>query len=79
MSMTGECRAGTRAGPYSSITSFEIAGSGGGPCPPTASPTPIGPTGTVTSTRPTFTWSPVDGAETYTVHVQRVSTGEVVA
>jgi Bacterial Ig domain len=74
----GECQGGRRAGPYSPQTHFTVTG-GGGPCPPTAAPVPGPPSGAISNPRPTFTWSEVAGAETYTIYVQRVSNGEVVA
>lgn len=40
-----------------------------GPCPPTAAPVPGGPSGPVNTLRPTFTWSAVAGATSYTLYV----------
>jgi hypothetical protein len=40
-----------------------------------ATPTPIGPVGDITTTRPAFTWSAVDGASTYAIVVDDLTTG----
>jgi hypothetical protein len=40
-----------------------------GPCPPTAAPTPFGPSGPVATLRPTFAWSDTPGATSYTLYV----------
>ena len=49
----------------------------GSSCPVTA-PVPGPPSGVITNPRPTFSWSAVAGAGTYTLYVQRVSDGSVV-
>jgi hypothetical protein len=38
-------------------------------CPPTAAPTPAGPAGDVGTARPTFSWTAVPGATSYTLYV----------
>jgi hypothetical protein len=60
---------GCGAGPYSAHTFFTVASL----CPPSTAPTAFGPTGTINTQRPTFSWSAVPGATSYTLYVVRVS------
>ena len=50
-------------GPYSPSTFFTVS-AGGPPCPPTTSPVPTRPSGTISDSTPTFAWkaAPVDFA-----------------
>jgi hypothetical protein len=43
---------------------------GGGPCPPTTTPQGLAPQGLVDDPTPTFSWTEVPGATTYTLYVQ---------
>jgi hypothetical protein len=47
-------------------------------CPPTQRPITTAPSGTITTTRPLFSWSAVPGAQSYTLYVMKVSNGAVV-
>jgi len=47
-------------------------------CPPSQAPTASEPVGTVGSARPTFKWSPVAGASSYTLYVLRVSDEAII-
>ncbi len=51
---------------------------GGGPCPPTQAPQGIAPQGLVDDPTPTFSWTPVPGANTYTLYVQTPPNGDVI-
>ncbi len=62
-------------GPYSPSVVFRI---GQGPCPPTEAPTLIGPSGTISTATPTFSWTAVSGASSYTLYVLKVSDESVV-
>ena len=62
-------------GPYSPSVYFRVDQV---PCPPTVAPTPAGPSGTVRTSTPTFSWSAVPGASSYTLYVLRVSDEAVV-
>lgn len=66
---------GCGAGPYSPSVYFRVSTA---PCPPTVAPTPGGPSGTIRSATPTFTWSAVPGATSYTLYVLRVSDEAIV-
>jgi hypothetical protein len=66
------------AGPYSPSVYFEVEGGSGGPCPPTQAPVSGGPSGSISNSRPTFSWSAVPGAESYTLYVLRVSDDEFI-
>ncbi|HEU4391019.1 MAG TPA: hypothetical protein VFV34_24650 [Blastocatellia bacterium] len=61
-------------GPYSAILYFRIPGS----CPPNVPPTAISPSGNITQGRPTFSWTGVPGAESYTLYVLRVSDEAII-
>jgi hypothetical protein len=62
-------------GPYSPSVVFRIAD---GPCPPGAAPAPLAPSGPVSTATPTFTWTAVPGASSYTLYVLEVSDESVV-
>jgi hypothetical protein len=47
-------------------------------CPPAEAPQALQPSGTITNPRPTFQWTGVAGAESYTLYVLRLSDDEVV-
>jgi hypothetical protein len=70
----GESAYGT--GPYSPSVYFRILASPA--CPPTAAPVPGGAFGAISDATPTFAWSEVPGAESYTLYVLRVSDEVVV-
>jgi hypothetical protein len=46
-------------------------------CPPTTAPIPFGPNGEVSMRRPTFSWSPIDGA-LYTLYIIDATTDAIV-
>jgi len=64
-------------GPYSPSISF-IIGQAPPPCPPTAAPNPGGPSESISNTSPSFSWSAVPGANSYTLYVLKVSDESVV-
>jgi hypothetical protein len=67
------------AGPYSSVINFKID-NGGLPCPPTAAPDTSASNvrGSLNDDTPTFTWTPVPGATSYTLYVIKVADESVV-
>jgi len=64
-------------GPYSPSISFRI-GQTPPPCPPTAAPNPGEPSGSINNQAPTFSWSAVPGANSYTLYVLKLSDESVV-
>ena len=72
-----QARNGSLTGGWSAGMSFTVSTSGPGPAPGPAPgvPSPISPTGTVATTRPTYTWSTVAGATAYRLAVQVKATG----
>ena len=63
-------------GPYSNQLFFDIQGVTA--CPPNQAPVAEGPAGVIGTATPTFSWSAVPGAASYTLYVLRVSDEAIV-
>jgi len=69
----------TGNGPWSPKKSFTVSVSNsGGPPPNSNSATPVAPSGTVTTSSPTYTWSELTGSTSYYLRVQGGSGGVVL-
>jgi hypothetical protein len=66
-------RSGVGNGNWSSGMSFTVAGP-----PPPAAPTLVAPNGTVTTSRPTFTWNAVSGSTDYYLWVENATNTPVI-